>query len=316
MTTPLKSKEDRPMKKIAIAFLALAAITACQKEEDFSLKEEVPQEEEKQPQNSELYTLSLQASKTIQTKALSLDNDGATLNAHWRTGETVAVYLGGTLLGTLSATADGTDNTKATLTGELTTVEDVQQGSVLTLLFPRADWDYTGQNGAAPSEAGDLATKYDYATASVTVASVDDVNRTISVASGADFENQQSVYRFGFKVSDTPLSVKEFTVSSDHNKLVTTRSYSGGWTSTYGSLTVTPASATSELLYLSVRNENDNTSEADKFSFYVIGNDNALYLGEKDIPGDKLGDGKFISAKSVAVTKSNLAKSGTATEVW
>lgn len=314
MTTPLKSKEDRPMKKIAIAFLALAAITACQKEEDFFQKEEVPQEEESKVQ--EIYTLTVEASKGVETKALSLENEGARLDAYWKTGETVSVYLGGSLLGTLTATADGIDATKATLTGELTTVEDVQQGSVLTLLFPRADWDYTGQNGAAPSEAGDLATKYDYATASVTVASVDDVNRTISVASGADFENQQSVYRFGFKVSDTPLSVKEFTVSSDHNKLVTSRSYSGGWTSTYGSLTVTPASATSELLYLSVRNENDNTSEADKFSFYVIGNDNALYLGEKDIPGDKLGDGKFISAKSVAVTKSNLAKSGTATEVW
>lgn len=314
MTTPLKSKEDRPMKKIAIAFLALAAITACQKEEDFFQREEVPQKEESKVQ--EIYTLTVEASKGVETKALSLDNEGARLDAYWKTGETVAVYLGGSLLGTLTATADGTDATKATLTGELTTVEDVQQGSVLTLLFPRADWDYTGQNGAAPSEAGDLATKYDYATASVTVASVDDVNRTISVASGADFENQQSVYRFGFKVSDTPLSVKEFTVSSDHNKLVTSRSYSGGWTSTYGALIVTPAAATSELLYLSVRNENTNTGEADKFSFYVIGNDNALYLGEKDIPGDKLGDGKFISAKSVAVTKSNLAKSGTATEVW
>ena len=128
------------MKKIAIAFLALAAIIACQKEEDFQ-KEEVPQEEEKQPQNSELYTLSLQASKTIQTKALSLDNDGATLNAYWRTGETVAVYLNGsgTLLGMLTAAADGTDATKATLTGYLTTVEGVQQGSELMLLFPRAE---------------------------------------------------------------------------------------------------------------------------------------------------------------------------------
>ena len=304
------------MKKYATIIMVLAALAACQKEEDFFQKEEVSHEE--QPKVQEIYTLTVEASKGVETKALDLDTSGdkERLNAYWKTGETVAVYLGGSLLGTLEATADGTDNTKATLTGELTTVEGVQQGSELTLLFPRADWDYTGQNGVAPSEAGDLATKYDYATASVTVASVDDVNRTISVASGANFENQQSVYRFGFKVSGTPLSVKAFTVSSDHNKLVTSRSYSGGWTSTYGSLTVTPASATSELLYLSVRNENDNTSEADKFSFYVIGNDNALYLGEKDIPGDKLGDGKFISAKSVAVTKSNLAKSGTATEVW
>ena len=70
------------------------------------------------------------------------------------------------------------------------------------------------------------------------------------------------------------------------------------------------------MLYLSVRNENDNTSEADKFSFFVIGYNNALYLGEKDIPGDKLGNGKFISAQNIPVTKSNLAQSGTATVVW
>ena len=117
-------------------------------------------------------------------------------------------------------------------------------------------------------------------------------------------------------MNDTPLLVKEFTVLSNHNKLVTSRSYSGGWISTYGNLIVRPSSATSDLLYLSLRNENANTSEPDKFSFYVIGNNNALYLGEKDIPGDKLGNGKFISAQNIAVTKSNLAQSGTATVVW
>lgn len=299
----------RPMKTKGWIFLALAVVSACQKaEEDFVA--------EKPKALEGPYTLTMEATKGEDTKALKLINSESTLTALWVDGEEVAVYLGGTYLGQLAATADGTDNTKATLSGTLESVAGVANNAVLTLLFPRKDWDYTGQNGAAPSEAGDLATKYDYATASVTVASVDDVNRTISVASGADFENQQSVYRFGFKVSDTPLSVKEFTVSSDHNKLVTSRSYSGGWTSTYGALIVTPAAATSELLYLSVRNENTNTGEADKFSFYVIGNDNALYLGEKDIPGDKLGNGKFISAQNIPVTKSNLAQSGTATVVW
>ena len=67
-----------------------------------------------------------------------------------------------------------------------------------------------------------------------------------------------------------------------------------------------------------MRNENTNTAEADRFSFYVIGGtENTLYVGYKDIPGGKLGDGKFISAQNVPVTKSNLAQStGTATEVW
>lgn len=294
---------------VAIALAGIIALAACQKEQKLiETPEQVTGKE---------YTLTLEATKGAETKALSLDNEGTTLNAHWEDGETVAVYLGGSFLGTLEATADGTDNTKATLSGVLATVENVEQGSVLTLLFPRADWDYTGQDGSVPSAAGTLATKYDYATASVTVASVDNVNKTISVTSGADFENQQSVYRFGFKVGGEMLGVKEFTLSSNRGKLVTSRSYSGGdWTSAYGYLTVTPAAATNELLYISLRNENTNTTEADQFSFYVIGADNALYIGSKNIPGDKLGNGKFISAKSVSVTKPTLAQNSTTTVVW
>ena len=283
------------MKTKGWIFLALAAVTACQKaEEDFVA--------EKPKALEGPYTLTLEATKGEDTKALTLINSGSTLIALWRDGETVAVYQGGTYLGQLVATADGTDDTKATLSGTLESVAGVANNAVLTLLFPRKDWDYTGQNGGAPNVVSKIDRLYDYATANVTVASVDTGNKTITTTSGAAFENQQSIYRFGFKVNDTPLLVKEFTVSSNHNKLVTSRSYSGGWTSTYGNLTVS--------------NENDNTSEADKFSFFVIGYNNALYLGEKDIPGDKLGNGKFISAQNIAVTKSNLAQSGTATVVW
>jgi hypothetical protein len=295
------------MKKFVWFILVLAAMAACQKVEDNGTTEEPKMVEE-------AYTLTMEASKGADTKALSLNS--STLNAYWKTGETVAVYLGGTYLGQLAATADGTDATKAMLSGVLDSVTGVAQNSVLTLLFPRKDWDYTGQNGSAPNEAGPLATQYDYATASVTVASVNTGNKTIAVTSGAHFVNQQSVYRFSFKVGGMPLSVKELTVSSDHNKLVTFRSYSGGWTSTYGNLTVTPESATDSFLYLSLRNENTNPTEADRFSFVIIGENNALYLGNKDIPGDKLGDGRFVSAQNISVTKSNLAQSGSATEVW
>ena len=295
------------MKKYAWMILAVIALAGCQKE----AKPE--QEKEPIPQPSQgPYTLTLQASKGADTKALSLDE--STLNAYWGENETVAVYLSGSCLGTLNATADGTDNHKATLSGELESVQGVAADVTLTLLYPRAEWDYTGQDGSAPSEDGTLATKYDYATASVEVKSIN--GNEITVKSGANFENQQSMYRFGFKVGGEVLSVKEFTLSSNHNKLVTSRSYDSGWTSTYGNLIVRPSSATNELLYISLRNENTTTTEADQFSFYVIGADNALYTGSKNIPGEKLGNGKFISAKSIAVTKPSLAQSGTTTVVW
>ena len=299
---------------VAIALVGIIALAACQKEEKLiETPEQVTGKE---------YTLTLEATKGVETKALSLDE--STLNAHWENGETVAVYLGGSFLGTLEATANGTDNTKATLSGVLTTVENVEQGSVLTLLFPRADWDYTGQDGAAPSAAGTLATKYDYATASVTVASVDD--KTISVTSGADFENQQSMYRFGFKVDGNPLAVKGFIVASANNAIVRSRSWSGiEWTENCGTIDVNTTSEQT-LTYVSLRNtlvgtptqeQIDAKTTIDTYSFYVIGSDNALYTGQKKIPAQVMDvQGKFISAKSVAVTKSSLAQSGTATVVW
>ena len=304
---------------VAIALVGIIALAACQKEQKLiETPEQVTGKE---------YTLTLEASKGVETKALSLDTSGATdrLNAHWRTGEQVAVYLGGTLLGTLSATADGTDATKATLSGGLTTVEGVVQGSELTLLFPRAEWDYTGQDGSAPDEAGSLASKYDYATATVTVATVDDVNKVITVNSAADFENQQSIYRFGFKVGGQgdAIPVKSFAVSPEYGSFLLRRGTYGndsGWYYNFGPISVNAVSGTLTMPYVALRNHiatPDNTWD-DIYHFSVIGADDALYLGEKTIPNSVLKEqGKFISAKSVSVEKATVGQdSNYAFEVW
>lgn len=309
-------------KTILILAALLGAIlwTGCQKiEEPIEEEPEVVVPEE--PVGS--YTLTVEATKGADTKALSLD--GSTLNAYWSTGEKVAVYLSGTYKGLLTATVNPSDNTKAQLTGTLESIEGVVANAVLTLLFPRSEWDYTGQNGAEPSADGDLATKYDYAEATVTVATVDNTNLTITTTGGADFANQQSMYRFGFKVGGAgdAIAIKGFTVSSVNNALVRSRTWSGSaWTDTPGSITVN-IDGTKALPYASLRNTlvspsnpNDNTI-VDTYSFSVIGSDDALYLGEKGIPGKVMTvQGKFISAASITITKSNLAQTGTVSEVW
>ena len=300
-------------KYIAIALVGIMALAGCQKVEE-ELIEEKPEVVPEQPAVS--YTLTVEASKGADTKALSLD--GSTLSAHWRTGETVAVYLGGAYKGLLIATADGTDATKATLAGELTSVEGIVDNAVLTLLFPRADWDYTGQDGALPDETGTLATKYDYATASVTVASVS--GSVVTTTGGANFANEQSMYRFGFKIGGAgdQIAIKGFTVSSAGNALVQSRSWDGSaWTDTPGSITVTAAS-TLTLPYASLRNTRVGSGNGDTYSFSVIGSDDALYLGSKDIPSSVMDfQGKFISAQSISVTKTALSQpSGSASEVW
>lgn len=294
-------------------------LAGCQIVEEEIINEE-PQEVIPE-EVTEGYTLTVEASKGEDTKALSLD--GSTLNAYWGSGEQVAVYLGGTKLGMLTATPAGEKSTKATLDGTLTSVSGVAENTELTLLYPRAEWDYTGQDGEAPDETGTLATKYDYALASVTVATVE--GKTITTTGNASFVNQQSMYRFGFKVGDDPIAIKGFTVSSANNALVSTRTWSGSaWTDNSGSITVTAAS-TLTLPYASLRNTlvspsnpDDNTT-VDTYSFSVIAADDALYLGEKAIPGKVMRThGKFISAPSITITKPVLpAPGGTpTTEVW
>ena len=310
--------------KYIAAFIGALMLAGCQIVEEEIINQE-PQEVIPEEVTA-CYTLIVEASKGTDTKALSLD--GNKLNAYWVTGEEVAVYLNDTKLGMLTATVDAVDNTKATLGGQLTSVAGVAENVVLTLLYPRETWDYTGQNGAAPFPDGDLATKYDYATASVTVATVDDVNRTITSTGNASFKNQQSMYRFGFKVGGAgeKIEIKEFTVSSANNALVRTCTRSGNtWIDTPGGITVTAAS-TLTLPYVSLRNtlvgtptssQIDANEIIDTYSFSVIGSDDALYFGSRGIPAQVMDThGKFISAQSIAITKADMAKTGTATEVW
>ena len=297
------------MKKSILLMAALVgamAWTGCRKAE-----EDVVKAPQNLPKGS--LWLSVEARKSIDTKALELDEN--TLNAYWVDGEKVAVFLDGTYLGDLTATANTSDRTKATLSGSLPST-GVTAGVTLYLLFPgRTDhaWDYSGQVGTAPSASGALATQYDYALASAIVDSVD--GSSIKTTGSVTFENQQSIYRFSFAENSTALSVKSFTLSSPNNKLVQSRSWSGGaWVSAYGSVAVTPSSATTNALYLALRNEH---SGSDNYSFDIIGNDNALYLAGKEVAATKFANGQFLSGLNIAVTKSTLPKNNTSTtEVW
>lgn len=282
------------------ALLGLAVLAGCQKLEETAV--ETPQEE---PAAKE-WTLTVEATRGEDTKALELINAGGTLNAYWKADEKVAVFFDGAHLGDLTATPAAAKSQDATLSATLTSVAGLGVDSRLDLLFPgRADhkWDYTGQDGSEPSESGTMATQYDYALATVEVASLEGYN--ITTKSEASFRHQQSVYRFNFKVGGSPLEVNGFTVAAASNKLVQSRNYSGGdWVSTYGPLNITPASSTSDLLYVSLRNETVGTSSSDTYSFSVTGSDNALYVGSKAIPAEALDhQSRYITARGISVTK-------------
>lgn len=294
------------MKYNIFMLLALSATmvwTSCQKE---TLKDD---SQAKEP--GQTYTFTVDASKGVGTKALELVDNTATggtetLLAYWVDGEKVAVYFGGNHIGDLTATVDPDDNSKAKLSGSLNTVDGISNGSSLDLVFPRAEWDYTGQNGAAPTIAGAMAKNYDYALATVTVASVNATTKTVT-ASAASFVNQQSIFRFAFNTAGTPVVVKELTLSSYYNKMVQTRSYGNGeWTSTYGSLTVVPETATSAPLYIASRNE--KTSGGDSYYMFIVSDDNSLYAGRQSIPERVIKESKFASATNISVQKVTITK--------
>ena len=289
-------------KLYIIAALTGTVLAACQQMEiEPQLTEEEPATETVQTM-----TLTVEATKGEATKALSLE--GTTLTPYWVAGEKVAVYKAGTKIGTLTATP-GSPNTSATLSGTVTTA-GLSEGETINLIFPGRDdgkWTYLGQDGSAPSEDGNLASLFDYAKADVEISTIDTEAGKITIDGTAAFKNQQSVFRFGFKVGGAgdPVKVKSFTVSAEQDQLATAVSFSD-FSSTHGAVSVeSAATVDGNLYYLSLRN--DNTATADVLSFSVIrDSDSALLEGTKNIPVAALGNGKYLTA-NVSVTQKALA---------
>ena len=175
------------MKKNILSMAALlmasaAVFTACSSDDNITSE---------QPANpTGKYTMTVQASKggDATTRALSLE--GKTLNATWATTENVYVKKGDTWAdGSLQPQAAGAT---ATLKGELSGI-GIAASDVLTLQFPKSGTPvYTGQVGTLE----DIAANFDYATATVTVASVSASGNIVPTAATTTFENQQAIVKF------------------------------------------------------------------------------------------------------------------------
>lgn len=290
-----------------IAALLGVVFTACTKEQAFDRPEDAPE--------AATWKLKVEMSKDIATKAMNIDE--GKLKTSLADGEKVNVFFGGEYLGTLTADDNGS---KIVLSGNITKADGLQAGSTLTLLFPgRNDhsWTYIGQDGSAPSASGTMATLFDYAKATLSVTSLDDVNHEIVTDATEQFASQQSVYRLGFKVGGAgdAIAVKSFSVASNRNKLVRTREYSGSdWVSAYGSITVEPkADPAGNLYHMALRNE--NSTEEDTYTFMVVGKaDDALYEGTKVISNTSyLENGKYLGMSAISISKKGFTPEASGT---
>jgi len=167
--------------KLIGAWLAIGAFTTSCTNNNVISDEDKP--------TQQIYTLSVDADKDNATRSLSLD--AGNLVASWSTSEHVYVKKENTwATGSLQPQTNGsTTNLAGTLSGVTIAANDV-----LTLQFPKSgDISYDGQDGLLST----ISANYDYAQASVTVASVD--GNDIKTAGAAHFTNHQAIVKFTLK---------------------------------------------------------------------------------------------------------------------
>ena len=197
-------------KLIFAAICAGAIIASCAPQDVEEVIVPAPSQEEVLP--AQLCTISIDATKGIDSKALALD--GTKLTATWESGETVAVYKKGstTKLGTLSPKTTGVATTS--LEGDVD-ISGLAVNDELFLLYPDRGWTYDGQDGTLETVSSD----YDFATATVKVTSVSSTHMS---AESAAFKNQQAIVKFNLKNKDggAALATPDFTIVSKNNKLV------------------------------------------------------------------------------------------------
>ena len=231
------------MKALHIVFLfVIAAIfAACSSTEDATT------EKPSAPTGSKTYTMSINANKHGDTRALTLD--GKTLNSSWATSEHIYVKKGS--IWASGSLQPQSNSSSATLQGTLSDIT-INAGDDLTLQFPRQSFDYTGQVGTIE----DIASRYDYATATARVTSVSDGNIS---AGDVIFTNQQAIVKFVLQNSSgTSISASRLIISDGGTGLV--QSINESSEAVKGDITIIPASSTSEF-YVALRGvQNSNLS--------------------------------------------------------
>lgn len=298
------------MKKITMIMAALLAAMAWTGCKDTLETDDPSAREEKPVAVRDSVILTLEAGKGINTKALALDTSGEKdqLNAFWKSGEKVYVFASGSdPIGTLTATPTS-DATKATLRGSISAT-GLEEDQALTLLFPRATWSYDNQGGTLSS----IESNFDYARTQVTIESIE--SGQITTTKSTTFENQQSIYRFGFLYGDNTIRTKTLLLTSNQNKLAKTVDaktkektyFESGEPMTVELSTALTAdqAAAHELIYVAILN--GNTTQDDTFSFTIYDADGATYRGSKTITSTHLAS-PFVSAKTIPMDRLELSQ--------
>ena len=271
------------MKKSVLSVaVVLATLCACQKEA--AQQEETPSAAPRQ------YTVSIDATKGIDTKVLALDGDA--ISSTWGEQDAVAVCVkGDVVVGKLVPETTGEAATK--LTGTIT-LDGMAEGTELYLQYPYEvvpDGDKLWPHADYTYQDGTLENVPNYATCGVVVESIDGDHVSTSKAS---FYNRQAIVKFTIKNADgRPVEATKLFVYAED---VAT----GFWYDEYYSnsgIYVTPSAATNEF-FVALHNDGQDRKQYTLVAF----TSNGVYT--KVSPGSVFPDGKYHTA-SVKMNKLN-----------
>ena len=221
------------LKNVSLAALLIASATlaACSSSDD-----NIIEEQPVNPTAPKTYTMTIQATKggAAGTRGLSLDDK--TLNVTWNEGEKVVVMQDDDELGTLTATPDPNDPTKATLTGEL---DELDLEEDIEFHLHSASYDYSRQSGVLLSKDGENSIEENFDYASCTVKAGSDKIKTsvvkdpdgderydeyylVTIEGGITLESQQAIVKFTLvdkADATTPMNVTRLEVD-DHYYII------------------------------------------------------------------------------------------------
>lgn len=268
-----------------------------------------PVEQPSQPDNAaQTYTANIPATIGGESLSKAVAISGTTATGTFQTTEKIYVYNAtkGTMLdGVLNPSDISTDGKKCSLSGSLTGTIDA--GDQLTLLYNLTNlfsdpascyFYYNSQSGTEVGLCdGGVATD---------VSATFSNNGVLSCESVVEFVLQQSVFRFKFQDGDgNAISVKNLDIKDNTKQAISQLYRPLDVSSRYGSsqIVVTPATATSDYLYVSVCIK-ETESDGSTLDFTVTDANNNIYTGTKSAPTGGFKNGKFYyNSSPITLTK-------------
>ena len=220
----MMKKYMKAFRTLTVLIIALAALTACSSDNEVLNDQPIVN-----PTAPKTYTMIVQATKGDDATTRGLSLDGKTLNVKWNEGEKVVVMQDDDELGTLTATPDPDDPTKATLRGDLDKL-DLEKD--IKFHLHSASCDYSRQSGVLLSKDGEnsIEENFDYALCTVNAGSnkiktrvVEDPDGEkeydkyylVTIEGGITLESQQAIVKFTLvdkADATTPMNVTRLEV--------------------------------------------------------------------------------------------------------